>query len=354
MSGSSFGRIFRATTWGESHGAGVGVIVEGCPAGVDLSATDVQSMLDRRRPGRTIASTSRREKDRAVILSGVFEGRSTGTPIMIMVENQDADPSAYAPYARLFRPGHGDITYHAKYGRRDWRGGGRASARETVGRVAAGAVAGLILATEGIAVQAYTLELGGIRAQQRDMAAVEHNPFGCPDLKAAEQMAARVRAVKRQGDSIGGVVEVVASHVPAGLGEPVFDKLDADLAKALMSIGAVKGVEIGAGFASAASLGSENNDPILPDGFASNHAGGILAGISNGDRVVIRVAVKPIPSIAVPQSTVDLEHRPQTISTQGRHDVAAIPRINVVCEAMVNLVLVDHLLRQRALTRSGV
>ncbi len=350
MAGNSLGECFKITTWGESHGKAVGVVIDGCPPGVPLDETILQEMLDRRKPGSSIASTTRKEKDRAVIFSGVFEGMTTGTPIMIMAENKDADSSAYKPYADLFRPGHGDFTYMAKYGVRDWRGGGRSSARETLARVAAGAVAKAVLARSDIAVSAYTLEMGGIRADRLDMKAVWQNPLGCPDPEAARKMEERLAAVKAAGDSLGGVVEVRASGVPAGLGEPVFDKLDADIAGALMSIGAVKGVEIGAGFQAAGWLGSQNNDPITPEGFVSNHAGGILAGISNGDEIVARVAVKPIPSIGMEQKTVDRQGNPVTVITRGRHDISAIPRINVVCEAMLSLVLVDHLLRQKAIT----
>lgn len=350
MPGNTFGKMFKITTWGESHGKGVGVVIDGCPPRILLDEAIIQSMLDRRRPGKSTASTSRKELDAAIIMSGVFEGKTTGTPIMIMVHNKDADSSAYKPYTDLFRPGHGDITYQSKYGIRDWRGGGRASARETVARVAAGAVAKAILEKEKIKVIAYTIELGGISTKQRHIEALGRNRYGCPDMKTAEEMEKQVGKVKKMGDSIGGVVEILAQGVPAGLGDPVFDKLDADLAKALMSIGAVKGVEIGAGFKAAQMLGSENNDPILVEGFATNNAGGILAGISNGDDLVMRVAVKPIPSIRIEQKTIDTKKNSRTISTKGRHDIAAIPRINVVCEAMVNLVLADHLLRHKAIS----
>lgn len=350
MSGSTFGKLFRVTTWGESHGMGVGVVVDGCPPGISLNEQTLQAMLDRRRPGRFATSTTRREPDQAVIMSGVFEGRTTGTPVMILVRNRDAKSNAYATLADIYRPGHGDFTYQAKYGVRDWRGGGRASARETVARVAAGAVSGALLARENITVSAYTIELGGIRATRRDLEAVEKNEFGCPDMGVVPEMAKRVAEVKNAGDSIGGIVEIRANGVPSGLGDPVFDKLDAVLAHALMSIGAVKGVEIGDGFQVAGKLGSQNNDPITPAGFVSNHAGGILAGISNGDEIVVRVAVKPIPSIRIGQQTIDRFNTPRTLSVEGRHDVAAIPRINVVCEAMVSLVLADHLLRHRALS----
>ena len=266
-----------------------------------------------------------------------------------MVENKDVDSKAYEPYAAVFRPGHGDYTYQAKYGIRDWRGGGRASARETVGRVAAGAVAKTVLNRQNVRVVAYTIELGDIAATQRNLDVINQNMFCCPDLDAAELMKKRVKDVKDQGDSIGGIVEILATGVPKGIGQPVFDKLDAELAKALMSIGAIKGVEIGSGFQSSRLLGSENNDPITALGFRTNNAGGILAGISNGEDIIMRVAVKPIPSIAIEQETVDHEGQTRSISVKGRHDIAAIPRINIVCEAMVSIVLVDHLLRQKAI-----
>lgn len=344
MPGNSFGKLFKITTWGESHGKGIGVVIDGCPPRIPLDEAAIQSMTDRRKPGRSIASTTRKEPDTAIIMSGVFEGMTTGTPIMIMMHNKDADSGAYKPYADLFRPGHGDITYQAKYGIRDWRGGGRASARETAARVAAGAVAKAILSREKIRVWAYTIELGSVKAKKRDLDIMNQNQFCCPDTDAAKEMEKRVRDVRKKGDSLGGIVEILAKGVPAGLGDPVFDKLDAELAKGLMSIGAVKGVEIGAGFEAAAKLGSENNDPIIPGGFLTNNAGGILAGISNGDDIIMRVAVKPIPSIAIEQKTIDRFGNPQTISTKGRHDISAIPRINVVCEAMVCIVLADHLL----------
>jgi chorismate synthase len=272
---------------------------------------------------------------------------------MIMIENKDVDATPYVPHAKAYRPGHGDFTYQAKFGIRDWRGGGRASARETVGRVAGGAVAKAILESHSIRVRAYTVELGGIRAKIKDLEEIDQNSLYCPDAKAAEKMNLHIEEIRAKGDTLGGIVEILAQGVPKGLGEPVFDKLDADLAKALMSIGAVKGVEIGAGLKSAKMLGSQNNDPITPHGFETNNAGGILAGISNGDNIVIRVAVKPIPSIGIEQKTIDIEGDPMSISVKGRHDISAIPRINVVCEAMVNLVLVDHLLRQKALTANS-
>jgi len=351
MPGSKLGKFFQITTWGESHGPAVGVVIDGCPPEIPLDESIVQAMLDRRKPGSSIASTSRKEADQAQIRSGVFEGLTTGTPIMIEIANKNADASAYEPYRELYRPGHGDFSYQAKYGIRDWRGGGRSSARETVGRVAAGAVAKALLSRAGVSVLAFTRQLGEVEMQRFEQAEIERNPFLCPDARAAEQMAHHVAEVKAAGDSLGGIVEVRAQGVPAGLGEPVFDKLDADLARALMSIGAIKGVEIGSGFEAAKMKGSQQNDPILPGGFGSNQAGGILAGISNGEELIMRVAVKPIPSIGLGQDTVDKQNRPTRISVKGRHDIAAIPRINVVCEAMVWLVLADHFLRQQALRK---
>jgi len=350
MPGNSFGKLFKITTWGESHGKGIGVVIDGCPPMIPLDENIIQRMLNRRKSGSSSASTKRKEPDKAVLMSGVFNGMTTGTPLMIMIENKDSDPGAYEPYADIYRPGHGDITYIAKYKIRDWRGGGRASARETVARVAAGAVAKALLDRERTHVFAYTIELGGIKATKRDLDQIEKNMFFCPDSKAAEKMNDRIEYAKKKGDSVGGIVEIVAKGVPKGLGEPVFDKIDAELAKALMSIGAVKGVEIGTGFTAAEMLGSENNDPINSTGFDTNNAGGILAGITNGDDIIMRVAVKPIPSIRIEQKTVDQSGNQKTVSIKGRHDISAIPRINVVCEAMVNLVLADHLLRQKAIS----
>ncbi|WP_456431383.1 chorismate synthase [Thermosulfuriphilus sp.] len=353
MPGNSFGQAFRITTWGESHGPALGVVIDGCPPRIPLSPEDIQTELDRRRPGKSLAESPRREPDRVKILSGVFEGLTTGCPISLIIYNRDARPEAYDHLREIFRPGHGDITFFKKYGHRDYRGGGRSSGRETAARVAAGAVAQKILDTVGIKVVAYTLALGGIRSKIRDLSFVYANHLFCPDPKALPAMESRVAEIRARGDSIGGIVEIVAQGVPAGLGEPVFDKLDAELAKALMSIGAVKGVEIGSGFAAAEMMGSEHNDPIAPDGFKSNHAGGILAGISNGDEIICRVAVKPIPSISREQETIDIHGRPTKIKIGGRHDASAIPRIVPVCQAMVRLVLADHLLRQRAIEGWG-
>ncbi len=348
MAGNTFGKAFVVTTWGESHGKGLGVVVDGCPPQIPLAEADIQHELDRRKPKSGPASTKRKEPDRVEILSGLFEGKTTGTPISLVVFNKDADSKAYKTLKDVFRPGHGDITYLKKYGIRDHRGGGRASGRETVARVAAGAVAKMVLNREGIRVVAYTVELAGIPVAQRSLEVIEKNPFFAPDLEGAQRMEERIKEIKAAGDSAGGVVEVRVTGCPPGLGEPVFDKLDATLAAALMSIGAVKAVEIGVGMAAARLLGSECNDEITPAGFATNRSGGILAGISNGDDIVVRAAVKPIPSIRIEQKTIDVHAKPTTLSVKGRHDISAIPRIVPVCEAMVRLVIVDYLLRQKA------
>ncbi len=347
MSGNSIGVLFRVTTWGESHGKAMGVVVDGCPPNIPLTESDIQKDLKRRKPGQLLSASPRREEDLVEILSGTFEGRTTGTPISLIIKNRDVDSSAYEEIREIFRPGHGDFTYYKKYGIRDHRGGGRASARETVARVAAGAIAKKVISCEGIEVIAYTKELGGIAAERISFADIHRNRLQCPDPKAAQAMAEKLEAARKDGDSLGGIVEILVKGCPPGLGEPVFDKIDADLAKALMSIGAVKGVEIGAGFGVARMTGFECNDSITPEGFSTNHAGGILAGITNGDVIVIRVACKPIPSIEKTQKTIDVGGNPVEVSIKGRHDVSAIPRIIPVCEAMVSMVLADHLLRQR-------
>lgn len=349
MAGNTFGKAFRVTTWGESHGQAVGAVIDGCPPGIPLSTEDIKRDMERRRPGKGGTTSPRQEPDKVEILSGIFEGKTTGTPIALVIYNKDAESKAYKHLQNVFRPGHGDITYMKKYGIRDHRGGGRASARETAARVAAGAVARQILGLENIIVSAYTIALGGIEAAKREFSEILENRLYCPDNEAAARMEERIAEVRRQGDSLGGIVEVRATGSLAGLGEPVFEKLDAALAGALMSIGAVKGVEIGAGFAAAGMLGSENNDAITPTGFATNNAGGILAGIANGDDIVARVAVKPIPSVSKEQATIDLDYNPTTIKVTGRHDISAIPRIIPVCEAMVCLTLADHFLRQKAI-----
>jgi chorismate synthase len=330
MAGNTFGQVFRVTTWGESHGPALGAVIDGCPPRIPLSAADLEEELARRRPGVQTHATPRREPDQVEILSGVFQGQTTGTPLSLIIYNRDVRSQDYEALKEVFRPGHGDFTFQAKYGLRDHRGGGRASARETVARVAAGGVAQKVLDRENILVVAYTLELGGIRAQNLEETTIWDNPFFCPDPEVVPAMTRRVKEVKAQGDSLGGVVEVRVKGCPPGLGEPVFDKLDAALAVARM-------------------LGSENNDPLIPGGFRSNNAGGILAGIANGDEIVVRAAVKPIPSIALEQQTIDLAGQPRTLSIKGRHDISAIPRIVPVIAAMVRLTLADFLLRQRAI-----
>jgi chorismate synthase len=354
MSGNTFGSVFKVTTWGESHGEALGVVVDGCPPQLELSAADVQRDLDRRRPGASELTSARGEADEVHLVSGVFEGRTLGTPIAMLIWNKDVDSDPYEPIKQIPRPGHADYTYYQKYGIRDHRGGGRASGRETVARVAAGAIAKKVLAMHGIRIFGHVVELGGIRARRMSPDEIEQqtesNPVRCADSVAAREMEAIIRAVKEEGDSVGGVVEVIALGVPAGLGEPVFEKLDADLGKALLSIGAVKGVEIGAGFEAARLKGSEMNDPFyLDEGrlrTRTNNAGGILGGISTGEPIRCRLAVKPTASIAKPQRSVDLQKMEEVdLRIQGRHDPCICPRIVPVAEAMVALVLVDHLLR---------
>jgi chorismate synthase len=351
MAGNSFGEVYRVTTFGESHGGGVGVVIDGCPSGIGLCPEDFARDMARRRPGRSSFDTPRREADQVEILSGVFKDLTTGTPITLFIRNRDADSRPYEILNRIFRPGHGDYTYYKKYGHFDFKGGGRYSGRETAARVAAGVVAGKILEPLGVRVMAYTLELGGIRVKSIDMDSVENNPLYCPDPNASKQMEEAMSKAREAGDSLGGIAEVLVTGCPAGLGEPVFDKLDADLAKAIMSVGAVKGVEIGAGFGAASLKGSENNDPIIPDGFETNRAGGILGGISNGDEIILRAAMKPIPSIRQEQDTIDRQGRATKIKLTGRFDVSVIPRIIPVLEAMVRIVLADHYLRSRTMTQ---
>ncbi|MFY9270545.1 MAG: chorismate synthase, partial [Candidatus Manganitrophaceae bacterium] len=306
MSGSTFGQIFRITTFGESHGIALGAIVDGCPAGLPLSEEDLQKDLDRRKPGQSKLVTQRKESDAVKILSGIFEGRTTGTPIGLIVYNEDAKSKDYEMIKDLFRPGHADYTYFKKYGFRDYRGGGRSSARETVARVAAGGIARKLLAREGIEIIGYITQVGPVKIKKIDYSEIRQNPLFCPDPDAVSEMTRAIQQAQSDKDSVGAMVEVIAKGVPAGLGEPVFDKLDAALAGAMMSINAVKGVEIGAGFKVVEMRGSENCDPITPTGFQSNHAGGILGGISNGDEIVVRMAVKPTSSIAIEQETIDI------------------------------------------------
>jgi len=355
MSGSVFGKLFRVATFGESHGPALGAVVDGCPPGIALDREMIQRDLDRRRPGQSEAGTSRDEADRVEVLSGVFEGKTTGTPIGLLIRNQDANSSDYDKLKDVFRPGHADLTYFEKYGVRDHRGGGRSSGRETAARVAAGAVARQVLAGFGVDVYGYTIQVGMFIARRFDREAIEQNVLRCPDATAAEHMLEMVRELKESGDSVGGVVEVIAGGVPAGLGEPVFDKLDAALAGALMSIGGVKGVEIGDGFVISGMRGSENSDPleVSDDGRVvsrHNRAGGVLGGVSTGEDIIARIAIKPISSIAMAQETVDKRGKPATVEVTGRHDPCLCPRIVPVAEAMVLLVICDNLLAQRAKT----
>ncbi len=355
MAGNSFGTLFRFTTWGESHGPAIGVVVDGVPPRIPLSEADIQPWLDLRRPGQSRFTTQRQEADRVQILSGVFEGQTTGTPIQLLIENTDQRSKDYGDIAETFRPGHADYTYWIKYGIRDHRGGGRSSARETAARVAAGAVARAVL-SKGIQVRGALIQLGPHRIERSrwNWDAVTNNPFFCPDSTVVPAWSDYLDGVRKAGSSCGAVIEIIAEHVPTGLGEPVYDKLDADLAKALMSINAVKGVEIGDGFACAALSGEDNADEMraTPDGdicFLSNHAGGILGGISSGQEIVARFVVKPTSSILSPRRTVNIHGADTEIVTKGRHDPCVGIRAVPVGEAMVACVLADHLLRQQAL-----
>lgn len=354
MAGSSFGTLFRFTSWGESHGPAIGVVVDGVPSLIPLCEEDIQYWLDRRRPGQSKFTTQRREPDRVAILSGVFAGRTTGAPISLLIRNVDQRSKDYEEIAEVYRPGHADIAYDLKYGIRDYRGGGRASARETACRVAAGAIARKILGPE-VEIRGYMVQLGSDRIDRDrfDPAEIDRNPFFCPDAHAAARWEEQLAAIRKAGSSIGAVIEIVAKGVPPGLGEPVYDKLDADIAKAMMSINAVKGVEIGAGFAAAELRGEENADEIRagPRGpvFLSNNAGGILGGISTGQDIVVRFAVKPTSSILIPRRTITKDGRETEIVTKGRHDPCVGIRAVPVGEAMLACVLADHLLRQRAI-----
>ena len=352
MSHNTFGHLFRVTTWGESHGSAIGCVVDGTPPGLALSEADIQKWLDRRRPGQTRYVSQRREPDTVEILSGVFDGQTTGTPINLMIANMDARSKDYGDIKEKYRPGHADFTYEKKYGVRDWRGSGRASARETASRVAAGGIARKVLGGK-IAVRGALVQMGPheINRDRWDWAATENNPFWCPDTKAAVEWEKFLDSVRKSGSSTGAVIEVVASGVPAGLGAPLYGKLDADLAGAMMSINAVKGVEIGAGFSAAAFSGEENADGMRmrrrKPTFLSNKAGGILGGISTGQDVVVRFAVKPTSSISVPRQTVDTQGRNVDVTTKGRHDPCVGIRAVPVGEAMMACVLADHLLRHR-------
>ena len=341
MSGNSFGKNFRITTFGESHGPGIGVILDGVPAGLEMDEAFLQAELDRRRPGQSKVTTQRNEADKVEILSGVFEGKTTGCPLALLIRNSDQHSSDYSNVATLFRPGHADYTYYKKYGIRDYRGGGRSSGRETAARVAAGAVAKMFLKTKGIEVRACALNIAGIQAEKFLWDEVEKNIVRSPDPEAAVRMTEAIQAAQLEHDSVGGIVYCELLNLPAGLGDPAFDKLDALLAHAMLSIGAVKGIEFGAGFGVAELKGSQNNDTITPKGFATNNAGGILGGISNGDTVQFKLAVKPTPSIAQKQQTVDIDGNAVIAEIKGRHDPCLVPRMVPVVEAMAALVVAD-------------
>ncbi len=349
MSGNSIGRLFTVTTFGESHGPALGCIVDGCPPGLALSEADIQPEVDRRRTGTSQFVSQRKEGDEVRILSGVFEGKTTGTPIGILIENTDARSRDYEKIKDRFRPGHADYTYLQKYGLRDYRGGGRSSARETVMRVAAGAIARKYLAEKsGVSISGYLSQIGALRIDPVKPESAYDNPFFCPDPSRVKELEDLMWKIRGEGDSMGAKVTVIAKGVPPGLGEPVFDRLDADLAHAMMGINAVKAVEIGAGVASAAQRGSEHRDELTPTGFLGNNAGGILGGISSGQDVVVHVTLKPTSSIQVPGKTIDVDGQPVDVVTTGRHDPCVGLRATPICEAMLAIVLMDHFLRHRA------
>jgi chorismate synthase len=349
MSGNSFGKLFTVTSFGESHGPAIGCIVDGCPPGMPLTEADLQLDLDRRKPGKSRHTTQRREADEVQILSGVFEGRTTGTPIGLIIHNTDQRSKDYSKIMDRFRPGHADYTYQQKYGVRDYRGGGRSSARETAMRVAAGAIAKKYLREhQGVEIRGYLAELGPLRLELKDWSQVEHNAFFCPDPGRVAELEDYMDALRKEGNSVGARINVVATGVPAGLGEPIFDRLDADIAHAMMSINAVKAVEIGAGFACVSQKGTEHRDEITPRGFLSNHAGGVLGGISSGQDILVSIALKPTSSIRLPGRTVDINGDAVEVVTTGRHDPCVGIRATPIAEAMLAIVLMDHWLRQRA------
>jgi chorismate synthase len=349
MSGNTFGKLFTVTTFGESHGPALGCIVDGCPPGLELSEADIQHDLDRRKPGTSRHTTQRREADEVRILSGVFEGRTTGTPIGLLIENTDQRSKDYTKIAESFRPGHADYTYQQKYGFRDYRGGGRSSARETAMRVAAAAIAKKYLKEKaGIEIRGFLAQLGPIKIDKLDWSVVNANPFFCGDPERVPELESYMDALRKEGESIGARITVVASNVPPGLGEPIFDRLDADLAHALMSINAVKGVEIGDGFACIESKGTQFRDEITPAGFLSNHAGGILGGISSGQDIVASIALKPTSSLRLPGRSINVRGEPIEVVTEGRHDPCVGIRATPIAEAMTALVIMDHYLRNRA------
>lgn len=348
MSGNTFGKLFSVTTFGESHGLALGCIVDGCPPGLELTEEDLQLDLDRRKPGTSRYTTQRREADQVKILSGVFEGKTTGTPIGLTIENTDQRSKDYSNIKDTFRPAHADYTYMHKYGVRDYRGGGRSSARETAMRVAAGGIAKKYLKERlGIEIKGYLSQLGPIKIDKVDWDEVRNNPFFCPDVDKVPEMEDYMKALNKEGNSVGAKIVVVAKNVPPGLGEPIFDRLDAELAHALMSINAVKGIEIGAGFDSVAQKGTEHRDEITPEGFLSNHAGGILGGISTGQDIVASLALKPTSSLHLPGRSIDVNGNPIEVSTRGRHDPCVGIRATPIAEAMMALVLMDHFMRHR-------
>ena len=348
MAGNTFGTLFTVTTFGESHGEALGAVVDGCPPGLELCAADLQGDLDRRKPGQSRYTTQRREGDEVEILSGVFEGKTTGTAIGLLIRNTDQRSKDYSKIKDVFRPAHADYTYQQKYGVRDYRGGGRSSARETAMRVAAGAIAKKWLAQKGVSVKGYLAQLGPLKPERHNWNVVEENPFFCGDSDLVPELETFMQALNKSGDSIGARVNVVAEGLPPGLGEPVFSRLDADLASALMGINAVKGVELGAGFAAVEQRGSEHRDAIYPDGFATNNAGGVLGGISTGQAITASIALKPTSSIRIPGDSIDIHGDAAEVVTTGRHDPCVGIRAVPIAEAMVALVLIDHWLRQRA------
>jgi chorismate synthase len=352
MPGNTIGKVFTVTTFGESHGPAIGCIVDGCPPGLELSEADLQHDLDRRKPGTSRHTTQRREEDQVQILSGVFEGKTTGTPIGLLIHNTDQRSKDYSKIKDRFRPGHADYTYQQKYGIRDYRGGGRSSARETAMRVAAGGIAKKYLREQcGIQIRGYLSQLGPIKVKLLDWREVEKNPFFCPDAAIVPELEQYMDNLRKEGDSIGARISVVAEGVPPGLGEPVFDRLDADIAHAMMSINAVKGVEIGAGFACVEQKGTEHRDEITPQGFLSNNAGGVLGGISSGQDIIVSIALKPTSSLRLPGRSIDIAGEPVEVITTGRHDPCVGIRATPIAEAMLAIVLMDHLLLNRAQNR---
>lgn len=346
MSGSSYGQVFKISTFGESHGKAVGVIIDGVPPGIEITEEEIQVEMNRRKPGQSDVTTPRSEADQIHILSGTFEGKTTGTPISIILYNQDQRSGDYGNIKDLFRPGHADFTYNHKYGIRDYRGSGRASGRETAGRVAAGALARKILKSRGIEITAFTKRAAGISCETVDVSVIEKNPMRTADLKAAEKMVERVKKLAEEGNSTGGIVECRVNGLPPGLGEPVFDKLDAEIAKGMLSLGAVKGIEFGAGFAAADMSGKEHNDWMNESGFMTNNAGGVLGGISTGNTLEFRIVVKPTSSISVPQKSIDKNGREVEVITEGRHDPCICPRIIPVVESMTAIILLDLMMIQ--------